>query len=210
MKRVVSVCLAGTVGLLVAACSNESTGQPVPTTRQSGAASSTASSGAGLPHSGAPAVPNPLPKSVVESDPCESLTDEQMQQALGDNAPAGKRDDIDTVGPLCAWHDAVSGSRISVGFDTAQGEGLSAVYANSKPKSSSFEPLSPIAGYPAVQYQIGSSDYTCLTSVGLADEYSVTVNFGTTPHKVDEVQPCEVSTKITDMVVGNLKQKAGG
>lgn len=209
MKRLVSLWLAGVATLVVAGCSTESAGQPTTTGPSASSESSTSSAdNSGLPHSGAPSVANPLPKAALEGDPCEALTVEQVQYVLGDDAPQGKKDDTQ-LGPQCDWQDSVSSSGFLVGFDTA-GQGLSDVYANTKPKSSSFEELSAIAGFPAVQYRFAETQQrACTTGVGLANEYSITVDFSMPPEKVGEVQPCEVSSKLADMVVGNLKQKAG-
>ena len=62
-----------------------------------------------MPHSGAPAVSDPLPESVLPEDPCDVFTREQIEYVLGDNAPEGKRDELPT-GPTCIWRDAESGA----------------------------------------------------------------------------------------------------
>ncbi|WP_282771457.1 DUF3558 family protein, partial [Saccharomonospora viridis] len=87
--------LVGAVVLLVAGCSATSDGTASPASQDPGVSQSVSSSssesqspsGGQLPHSGAPAVSDPLPESAIPEDPCDAFTREQVEYALGDDAP---------------------------------------------------------------------------------------------------------------------------
>ncbi|WP_277670336.1 DUF3558 family protein, partial [Saccharomonospora viridis] len=103
MGRVSAVVGVGLAVLAVAGCSEGVDGDAAPTSESSvsesvGPTSTSAQgSGSGLPHSGAPAVADPLPESALPSDPCEVLTPQQVEEILGEGAAAGKRADLDQV-----------------------------------------------------------------------------------------------------------------
>ena len=71
--------------------------------RAASPSSSAQAGGSELPHSGAPAVADPLPESALPSDPCEVLTPQQVKEALGEGATEGERRDLDGLGPGCGW-----------------------------------------------------------------------------------------------------------
>src|SRR5690606_19789158 len=108
MMRMPGAVLVGVVVLLVAGCSGASDGVASPMPQNPGVSQSVSSSsserqspgGGRLPHSGAPAVSDPLPESAIPEDPCDVFTREQIEYALGDDAPEGERDDFVT-GPGC-------------------------------------------------------------------------------------------------------------
>src|SRR5690606_15814986 len=117
MSRGRGAVLVGAVVLLVAGCSATSDGVASPASQDPGVSQSVSSSssesqspgGGRLPHSGAPVVSDPLPESAIPEDPCDAFTREQVEYALGDNAPEGKREELPT-GPTCIWQDAESGA----------------------------------------------------------------------------------------------------
>lgn len=206
MTRVVAALVAAAAALLVAGCSESSPGRAAPMPSSSSNTASGLPSTSTLPHSGAPAVDDPLPKSVITGDPCAALTRRQVEEALGKNASAGERDDIET-GPTCEWEDSTSGAGFIVFFGTVVGEGLSSYYQNTKPQSGTWRELSSLEGFPAVAFQSKGNDLTCEVAVGLADEYTVAV--GSSPSHGAEITACELSQKLAEVVVQNLKQKAG-
>ncbi|KMS68257.1 hypothetical protein ACZ91_66915, partial [Streptomyces regensis] len=173
--------------------------------------SAPASSGAPseLPHSGAPAVHNPLPESVVSGDPCQALTPEQVKTALGDGVSQGQRSDVEELGARCRWSHSSNQSAITVGFQTETGQGLSAVYANTQPRMPVFNEIDPIEGYPAVEFKESDTDPMCTTMVGIADEYAISVS-GTLGADAEQEgkDSCKPGQQVASWVVANLKAQS--
>ncbi len=211
MKRVLTVLAVGSLAVLAPACSAED-GQAEPQDAASSVPSSAAASSqaaSDLPHSGAPAVDNPLPRSVLSGDPCQALTPEQVKAALGDNASTGKRQNIDGLGPRCDWNNTDALASFAVTFQTEPGEGLSATYANAKPQMPVFNEVGPIEGFPAVVYKKSDTDPMCTTMVGLSDEYAISVT-GTLGVDAEEKgkDSCEPGQQVASWVVANLKAQS--
>lgn len=151
-----------------------------------------------------------MPESVLSGDPCDALTAQQVEGALGQGASEGQRRDLEEVGPRCGWSNEETFGGMSLAFVTAIREGLSVEYANVKPKKAVFREAGPVMGFPAVAYKDSENDRTCTFVVGLADEYSISVNIGLSPEKEAEgVDSCVPAEQVAEMVVGNLKAKAG-
>ncbi|MGW4398548.1 DUF3558 domain-containing protein [Amycolatopsis nivea] len=201
-----AVAVVGT--MFTAGCSIGSTPQ-----RDAGAVSPPPSAvGKTLPYAGAPKVEHPLPESVLSAHPCDgALTPDQLRRIL-DQTPKGERDDWDALGAQCHWINSDAGAIVSVLYGTKAPDGLSAVYANTKPKSSVWLPLPPVRSFPAVAHSTygpeGSKSF-CQVSVGVSDQHTVNVSITLGQAKVGKVAPCEVAAQITDMVVANLMRTAG-
>lgn len=211
MKRVLTVLAVGSLAVLATACSTED-GQAEPQDPASSVSSSAPASSqaaSDLPHSGAPAVDNPLPRSVLSGDPCQALTPEQVKAALGDGASNGERRDLEELGPRCRWSNTEAQSSFVVTFQTAHGEGLSTTYANAKPQMPVFNEVGPIEGFPAVVYKKSDTDPMCTTMVGLADEYAISVT-GTLGVDAEEAgkDSCEPGQQVASWVVANLKAQS--
>ncbi len=166
-----------------------------------------------LPHSGAPKVEHPLPASVLSGQPCqEALTSDQLSQIFG-TVPQGKPDTLGGIGPECKWNNLDSGAGLSVFYVTQPHDGLSGLYQNTKPQAKVWRELSPIQGFPAVAnstFSSGTQTGFCQVSVGISDE--LTVDASLTPSdakRASGADPCELSARVADMVVSNLKRKAG-
>ena len=162
-----------------------------------------------MPHSGAPKVEHPLPASVLSGDPCQgALTPDQLKQILG-AVPPGEPGNLSGIGRSCKWNaDALA----SVDYSTQTHEGLSAVYAGTKPQSKVWRVLPPIQGFPAVGHSTYSSDTPnnfCQVSVGVADDLSFDASLVLSDSKVGKADPCDLTARVADMVVTNLRQKAG-
>jgi hypothetical protein len=143
---------------------------------------------------------------VLNGDPCEALTPEQISQALGQ--PEQGKPDSDATGPVCSWANVNSSAQISVTYVTKTHAGLSAVYANVKPKTAAWKELSPIDEFPAVAHNFTNLD--CTISVGIADDLSVDVGaFISSAKKEAKADPCESTAKAARVVIENLKKKAG-
>lgn len=208
MKRAVAMVGVGLAVLAAAGCSGESDGEAIPIPERT---SSISSNHSRLPHSGAPAVTDPLPESVVPDDPCEVLTPDQIENLLGDEASVGKRTDLAELGPGCDWSNQETLGGFLVSFDVVSRDGLSAQYANTKPQVQVFRELPSVGGFPAVAYKDSESSYRCTVAVGLADEYSVITTVSLSIEKQAEgVDPCAPSEQVSEIVVENLKAKLGG
>ena len=216
MSRGRGAVLVGVVVLLVAGCSGASDGVASPMPQNPGVSQSVSSSpsesqppgGGRLPHSGAPAVSDPLPESAIPEDPCDAFTREQVEYALGDNAPEGKREEIAT-GPTCTWQDSESGAGFGAFYGLNPPEGLSAYYRNTKPQVEVWHELPPIGGFPAVAFQKYKDQVSCTAAVGLSDELTVDVPVSPSRAKYGELDPCEMAQDMAEMLVGNLKERAG-
>jgi hypothetical protein len=155
-------------------------------------------------------VADPLPESALPSDPCEVLTPQQVEEILGEGAAAGKRADLDQVGPGCNWGNQETLGGFQVGFHTVNRQGLSASYANVKPRSAIFREVGPVDRFPAVAYKDSEDDRMCTVVVGLADEYAISAGISLSAEKEDAgVDSCGPAERIAATVVGNLKDRAG-
>ncbi|SEP54175.1 DUF3558 domain-containing protein [Amycolatopsis saalfeldensis] len=166
---------------------------------------------AALPHSGAPKVNNPLPASVLTTDPCQSgLTTDQLKTILG-TAPQGEPNQAAGIGPSCSWTNSDKGSHVAVAWDRQSHDGLSGWYENTKPQAVKWQELPAIQGFPAVAHVTpsgGAPDEFCQISIGITDEATADVTIGLGPAKKGKVDPCQVTAQVADMVVTNLRQKA--
>jgi hypothetical protein len=204
-----AVILSALVAL--SACSNNDTpgtASPAPSAGDSSPGlSSSPSTTQQLPYAGAPKVSNPLPAAVLDGDPCvDALTSEQVTQALG--APAqGEYKNIPT-GPYCAWANTSTQAQVIVAYVNTTKLGLSGVYANTKPKTKTWQELPAVSGFPAVAHDFTSTD--CQVSVGLADDLSIDVTgFLSFAKRETGADPCQAAAKAAGVVVDNLKKKAG-
>ncbi|GAA3561793.1 DUF3558 domain-containing protein [Amycolatopsis ultiminotia] len=192
---------------LVGGCSGGST--PNATT-PSAAPSQT---GKALPYAGAPKVENPLPESVLSGHPCDgALTPDQLSQILTIQ-PQGEHADNPALGTECQWRNSEAGALATVLYATKVPDGLSALYAKTKPQSTVWRTLSPIQGFPAVAHSTYSNETSkafCQVSVGISDQREIDVSLSLGEAKVNEgADPCELTGRVADMVVTNLRQKAG-
>ncbi|WIX80430.1 DUF3558 domain-containing protein [Amycolatopsis carbonis] len=165
-----------------------------------------------LPHSGAPKVERPLPASVLSGDPCqEALTSDQLKEIFG-TTTQGKRDDTSGLGPDCHWNNTNTGAAVDVNYVTQTRQGLSGVYQNTKPQVSLWKELSPIQGFPAAAHSSESPDSMhvfCQVSTGIRDDLSFDTSLTLSTANVGKVNPCDIAAQVADMVVTNLRQKAG-
>ncbi|WP_406640961.1 DUF3558 domain-containing protein [Amycolatopsis sp. WGS_07] len=211
MKARFVLLAAVAAAVVVSGCSGGSASGGSPGSASAPASSSSA--GKALPYAGAPKVENPLPDSVLSVHPCDSaLTPEQVGKALTQR-PLGEHDDKPELGAQCHWTNSEVGAGVSVIYVTKVLDGLSAVYANTKPQSTVWRPLPSVQGLPAVAHSTYSSEGSksfCQVSVGISDKYTVGVSVNLSPAKVGEQKdPCKAAETVADMVVTNLKQKAG-
>jgi hypothetical protein len=215
MRRTVftTASLLSTLAVLTACSGGETSGTASPTpsaasgTSSSPGTSAPLSTGQALPFAGAPKVTNPLPASVLDGNPCtDALTPDQIGQALG--SPQQGKPDTFATGPYCSWYNADTSAQIAVNYVTKTHLGLSGVYANTKPKTKTWKELPPVDGFPAVAHDF--TEINCQISVGIADDLSVDVSGALSSAKQEaKADPCESTAKAANVVVENLKKKAG-
>ena len=209
MIRTSRVWLLALAAVTLAGCGSDPGSGGSPSSTQA-APSTSASAGSTLPYAGAPKVTNPLPVSVLSSDPCATaLTADQTKTIFG-QVESGRRSDSGAVGPTCQWSNPDTGAFVSVVYDSTH-DGLSSVYRGTKPQAIVWNETS-VQGFPAAAHVTnsgGSKDEFCATSVGVADSASVDIGLTISRAKVGKSDPCTVDLQIADMVIGNLKHKAG-
>ncbi|WP_317493946.1 DUF3558 domain-containing protein [Haloechinothrix sp. LS1_15] len=163
-----------------------------------------------LPHSGAPAVEDPIVADIApyEDDPCRTIDDALLAEAgftYEDTAA-----DTDVQGdPICHWH-ASDGSSYGVTVMVSNTEGLSGIYANHAGGGLGlFEELDPVSGYPAVAAsQSDARDIgICTVAVGIRDDLAVSANFtvGTGEDARYEDTPCQGAHELAEVVVATLQ-----
>ncbi|WP_409466735.1 DUF3558 domain-containing protein [Amycolatopsis sp. GA6-003] len=204
---VVSVVAA----VLLTGCSGGSAPNPVP--GATNAPPSSSATGKALPYAGAPKVEHPLPESVLAVHPCDgALTPEQVKTLLG-KPTQGEHADNPALGTECHWGNRDTGSLATVIYSTKVADGLSAAYANTKPQATIWRPLAPIQGLPAVAASVYKQQATiksfCQVTVGISDQKTFDASVSLGDSQIGKKDPCEAAAIVADMVVTNLKQKAG-
>ncbi|EHK87353.1 DUF3558 domain-containing protein [Saccharomonospora azurea] len=210
MTRLIRVVAGlGLAGVVAAGCSTApSEGSGSPESPQSAPLSEVEEQGeaGSLPHSGAPAVTEPLPVSALPQDPCRTFTRDQLVEALGEDAPEGERDDIET-GPWCSWQDSETGAAIFVNYAVTTREGLSGLYRNVKPVAAVWREIPSIGGFPAVAFQVTGEEVSCSVNVGLDDEY--TVGVAVAPGRERGGDACALSERLAETATANLREGVG-
>ncbi|MFJ4102520.1 DUF3558 domain-containing protein [Amycolatopsis japonica] len=193
------IALTAATAILLSGCSEKKPGDPSP-------AQPPASSSAGLPSNGAPAVTDPIANTAtVEKDPCSAIPTTEIE-AIG-----GKVERTRTVnlseGINCSWLFVEAPSTLSGGLVVGNKKGLSALYAQKSTGGlTTFKPVDPIEGYPAVIYANGSEGRgTCTLAVGIRDDlvYTVIPHLSSGNPLVED--PCGMATKVAAAAIKNLK-----
>ncbi len=154
-----------------------------------------------------------MPASVLSTHPCDSaLTPDQVGSLLGQKRQ-GTHKDEPSLGSECQWPNEETGALATVLYATKLSDGLSAVYANSKPQATLWRQLPPVQGFPAVAHSTFKQEATvksfCQVSVGISDQKTIDASVTLGDSQVGKKDPCDVAGIVADMVVTNLKQKAG-
>ncbi|SFO98912.1 Protein of unknown function [Amycolatopsis arida] len=194
---------------LVGGCSPGEAGSPSPA-ELSTTSGSNGPDTSDPPHSGAPKVTNPLPESVLSGSPCDALTRQQVEDALGKNAGHGELDADFAPGPTCRWSNLETGAGFSVFFGTKTRQGLSDFYQNTRPQMKVWREIPSVRGYPAVAFRFDADpESSCTVAVGIADTYDVSVAVSTPIRRRPDSDPCVPAERLAGELVGNLEQKAG-
>jgi hypothetical protein len=181
------------------ACSNTTNGSP---SIQLPAPPSTG----GLPTDGAPSVDNPIANTAVaESDPCSTVTTPQIE-SLGGKVDRSRVDDM-TLGKNCVWVFADGSGNVGAGMVTKNKDGLSGIYSQSaRGGLTTFKPVEPIEGYPAVVYANGGEGAgVCTLAVGIRNDLVYTIIPRLRPQNHYLADPCGMATKIAQFAIQQLK-----
>lgn len=178
-----------------------------------GGESSAAPPQAGLPHSGAPAVAEPIADTAAwEADPCTMISADQLKAAGLTKAVTPKRQDSAT-GVGCTWEfdpDTVSIFSASIGTKGGR-QGLSNVYQlNEQGSLEQFEVVPPIEGLPAAiaSPKDETADGFCSVAVGLRDDLVFGVDMAADPSIEQGKDPCGWAVKLATSAVQTMKGSA--
>ncbi len=196
-----------TLGVVLSGCSNSENGTPEAS--DGTAANAGSSQDSKLPHSGAPAVTDPIDTAKWEAEPCSVVTDKQLATLGLKNVDAEPDDAI--AGPKCNWYPEgrglLGGTFITASPTSDSPEGLSTVYANNEAYDYEvWQELDPVQGHPivaATEVDDRSKGY-CAVAVGIRDDlvYDVSV---TDPEKNVGKDPCVTAAKLAKLAVETMK-----
>jgi hypothetical protein len=157
-----------------------------------------------LPHSGAPAVTDPLTTDEFEVDPCGTVS-------VGDLGSLGIKvtdasSDRNPPGPTCRYRrdDALSWG-LAITVITADKEGLSRLYQNERiDPAGYFQEVSSVAGYPGVLTGLidNRANGDCDLIVGIRDDRTIQVILSGDSGG----EPCRVARTVGELVVDRLKK----
>ncbi|ANN14351.1 hypothetical protein SD37_00885 [Amycolatopsis orientalis] len=182
---------------LLGGCSDKNGNDPTPT----GAPSPTGSSSAG-----APAVKDPITNTAaVEADPCSAIPAAELEAITG-KIKRSRTEDM-TAGKGCTWVLELSPNTINAGLVTGNKEGLGTLYAQHAAGSlTTFKPVDPIDGYPAVVYANGGEGKgNCTLAVGVRDDLVYNVIPRLSNEHPSFADPCGMATKVAAAAIKNLK-----
>lgn len=205
--RSLAVATAGLLAILSASACG--TGSP----SRGASPSRTVSSAAErpLPYGDAPPVTRePMSLGKLAGDPCaEALTPDQVEAAVGARV-TGKREDLAPVGPACGWFNRDTGGAVGVSYTLNAHDGLSAVYANTRPQSRVWRVLPDVQGFPAVAHSDDDEQLTfCQASVGVRDDTSIDISLTLGSGKWGAADACELVRTIADMAITTLEGRPG-
>ncbi|SNR48676.1 Protein of unknown function [Haloechinothrix alba] len=163
---------------------------------------------ADLPHSGAPAVQDPIEDtSAFENDVCSVLTEAQVDRL--DVEIQQSEEDGQDFGPACRWRTETRDESFTTALLTVDGEGLSTSYADEQAdRVELFEELDLIAGHPVVAVDLNDDreDGYCNVEVGLRDDLSfylaLSADVDSSPYHDDS---CGAAYEIAGMAVETIE-----
>ncbi|MEY7973310.1 DUF3558 domain-containing protein [Saccharomonospora xinjiangensis] len=160
---------------------------------------------------GVPSIESPLDIDSFVTEPCHSLTNEQITKYLGEETKTNPRKD-GAAGPACSWRsDMHSDAKISITYPQVTDEGLTAIYRN-KNEAAYFTELPDVDGYPAVASSMidARDEGECHLLVGTSNTSYVSVRAYLGDGSVGKVDPCEAAHEVATAVIGNIKAANGG
>jgi hypothetical protein len=205
--RLVAIFLA--VALL-GGCTTTSSGEPGPATTGQSETESPQSSQSDepddLPSDGAPKVTDPLEADRFEQDPCQALTQSQVEEW---NLVYPGKPFKGNFGNACEWLGPNNnGGNATIDFLSDEPRGMSSVYrSKNNGEFAFFEELEPVAGHPMAAY--GTSDSrqkggTCAVAVGLTDELAFLVFLVLSRNNIGQKDPCAIASQVGEMMLTTM------
>ncbi|MFD9892229.1 DUF3558 domain-containing protein [Amycolatopsis sp. NPDC059027] len=201
----------GVVALALTACSTDTPGNAQPSPGTSSSRSQTApppGSADQVPGPGVPKVNSPIDTTSYHQTPCTTLTEAQVSELLGADARS-KSDLNDPAGPTCTWRPpGNSNTLVQVSFFTADATGLSRIYRQRGNDYKFFMELPPIAGFPAVAYDVSDRRNTkgeCIVAIGTSDTSRLDSVITLSDKNIGKKDPCEIAQKVAGEALANVK-----
>ena len=210
MRRPLAILVGGAV-LTATACTTTTAGTPGPADNETslGQPTTPQSTSNQVPGPGVPKVANPIDTSRFHQAPCNSLTEAQVAELLGNGATA-KTDLGAPAGPTCDWHPAgISHASAHVIFGTVDDLGMTGVYQARGTTYKLFEVLEPIEGYPVVGYGTSdtrATDGLCAVAVGTSDRSTMDVAISQSQENVGKTDPCDAARAVAVKVLENVRK----
>ena len=191
------VLVTGLTTLALAACGGGSTG---------GQATTAPASSSSTEPMLAPKVSQPLTNTArYETDPCSAATTSEVEQLGG----AVKGTDVYQAlpGKTCQWNFSNGSGNVGGAFITGNKRGLNSLYVEHQARRlTTFQPVPPVEGYPAVVYSQGDeAPGTCSLAVGVRDELTYTAIAHLRDGNPSFADPCKMVTQLSAMVINRLK-----
>lgn len=194
------------VVLVVAGCGGGVSGSPEPT--EDAEPGMGEQGGLELPHSGAPAVEDPIDVEPFLEEPCATIDAESLAEA-GYDIDEADPDTGAALGPVCdwvfaTWEDGSFGASII----TASEQGVSVHYSR-QDELDLFEVLDSIEGHPVVarsESDARDSGY-CTVSVGLRDDLTYTLSLSASHDDgAYHDEPCDTAHELAELAVETMRQ----
>jgi hypothetical protein len=194
--------------LTVVACSPTNPGKPsVPSTGSN--AESPPATNKTVPGPGVPKVEHPIDVAHFKKNPCDALSETQVEALLGSNS-SSKPDLQAPAGPTCDWDsDGVSQAGVGVIFVTADEFGLTSVYEAKGKQYQFVEPLDAIDGFPTAAYGVNDERTTrgrCAIALGVSDTQTVDVHVAQSELNIGKKDPCAAAHDVAAQVLSNLRK----
>lgn len=205
-RRVAGMMLACGFALAVAACGGSTPSNPPPPSTSSGVA---------LPYAGAPNVASPLDGTPLVHDQCSAMTPAEAAQTLGGTIKktTPNAGTILTAGGEtgCDWSLNEGLGGVVAGPTVNNPYGLSGTYKASQSavaagKQPTFKEMSPVDGYPTVQYTEGfGGNGVCITDTGISNSQDYIVKVELSERNPNYADPCGLGAKVAALAIKKLK-----
>lgn len=154
----------------------------------------------------APKVTQPLTNTQrYESDPCSAATTSEVEQLGGPVKGTSVYQSL--PGKTCQWTFSNSTGNIAGAFITGNKDGLNSLYLQNRDGVlTTFKPVAPIEGYPAVVYSQGDEGIgNCGLAVGVRDDLTYTVLAHLRDGNPGLSDPCKMAAQLSADVIKRLK-----
>ncbi|PXY32776.1 hypothetical protein BAY60_06885 [Prauserella muralis] len=202
------MAVAGAAIMITSGCTTSESGEGSPqSTALPASPNVPTSEGDSLPANGAPQVDRPLDIATLLQQPCDVLTDAEIEEFFGERiAPTS---DVNApTGPDCHWQVPRGPAGISVIFPQLDERGLSSLYAN-RDNLPLFEEMSPVDGYPVVAYSTDRRhDDECTLRIGTSDRETIDITLYLGESKIGQLDPCQaVRDQVATAMIRNIKAR---